>query len=67
MNYKTIETEKRNPSYAALNPDTGKIYISYETSNLILIINNQTGNATLSNQTMTGSQTGNNTNSLSGR
>lgn len=43
MNYKTIEIEKRNPSYAALNPDTGKIYISYETSNLILIINTRTG------------------------
>lgn len=43
MNYKTIEIEKRNPSYAALNPHTGKIYISYETSNLILIINTWAG------------------------
>jgi hypothetical protein len=43
MSYRTIEIEKGNLSYAALNPIASKIYISYESSNLILIVNIQKG------------------------
>ena len=43
MNYKTIEIESRSPSYAALNPASGKIYITYEYAGLILIIDTKKG------------------------
>jgi YVTN family beta-propeller protein len=36
---RSIKIEKGTPSYAAINPNTNKIYISYSNSNFILIIN----------------------------
>jgi YVTN family beta-propeller protein len=36
---KSIQIEKGAPGYAAVNPNTNKIYISYPTSNFILAIN----------------------------
>jgi DNA-binding beta-propeller fold protein YncE len=38
MSYETIEIEKGSPRYAALNPNTSKMYISYESPDLILIV-----------------------------
>jgi hypothetical protein len=38
MGYETIEIEKGSPRYAALNPNTSKIYISCESPDLILIV-----------------------------
>src|SRR6478672_11476801 len=43
MNYKTIEIEAISPSYAALNPTSGRIYITYEYAGLILIIDTKKG------------------------
>jgi DNA-binding beta-propeller fold protein YncE len=40
---RTIKIETRSPSYAALNPITDKIYISYENAGIIPIINTQKG------------------------
>jgi DNA-binding beta-propeller fold protein YncE len=39
MSYRTIETVEGSPTFAALNPNTSKIYISYESPDLILIVN----------------------------
>jgi DNA-binding beta-propeller fold protein YncE len=39
MSNRSIEIEKGNPGYAALNPNTSKIYITYESHDLILVVN----------------------------
>lgn len=39
MSYRSIEIEKGNPRYAALDPNSGKIYITYESRDLVLILN----------------------------
>ena len=39
MSYRTIEIEKGTPRYAVLNPNTSRIYISYESPDFILIVN----------------------------
>jgi hypothetical protein len=43
MSFSTIEIEKGNPRFAALNPNTGRIYISSESPDLILIVNIKKG------------------------
>ena len=43
MSYRTIETVEGSPTFAALNPNTSKIYISYESPDLILIVNIKKG------------------------
>lgn len=40
---RAIKIETRSPSYAALNPITDKIYITYENAGIIFIINTRTG------------------------
>lgn len=39
MSNRSIEIEKGNPGYAVLNPNTSKIYITYESHDLILVVN----------------------------
>ena len=39
MSYRTIEIEKGKPTATALNPYINKIYITYESSGLIFIVN----------------------------
>jgi DNA-binding beta-propeller fold protein YncE len=43
MAFRTINTEIRRPSYAAINPNNDKIYITYENAGLILAINTKKG------------------------
>jgi DNA-binding beta-propeller fold protein YncE len=43
MMHRTIETVEGSPTFAALNPNTNKIYISYESPDLILIVNVKKG------------------------
>jgi DNA-binding beta-propeller fold protein YncE len=43
MSYRTIEAVEGSPTFASLNPNTSKIYISYESPDLILIVNIKKG------------------------
>ncbi len=43
MAYRSIKIEKGTPGYAAVNPNTNKAYISYHSSNLIIVINLEKG------------------------
>lgn len=43
MTYRPVHIEQGTPRYAAINPNTNLIYISYPTSNFILIVNLSNG------------------------
>jgi DNA-binding beta-propeller fold protein YncE len=39
LTFRSIQIEKGTPGYAAVNPSTNRIYISYSHSDFILIVN----------------------------
>jgi len=40
---KFIQIEKANPGYAGINPKTNTAYISYTSSNFIIVVDLETG------------------------
>ncbi len=43
MTYRSIRIEQGSPGYAAVNPNTNTIYISYPSSNFIIVVNLEKG------------------------